>query len=86
MDEKAPLSERIVEIKRIIRISSTGEFSDEHQAKRLLIQLAKSMLSEAELADLPETERLEMYHGLAATVAQLKQTVGTHPQEPQESE
>ena len=86
MDDKAPLSERIAEIKRVIRISSTGEFSDENQAKRLLIQLAKSMLSEAELAELPEAERLEMYHGLAATVTQLKQTVGASQEETSDAE
>lgn len=77
MDEKAPLPERIAEIQRIIRISATGEFADENQAKRLLILLAKSMLSEAELADLPEAKRLELYHGIEASIAQLKNTVGS---------
>lgn len=86
MDEKAPLSERIAEIQRIIRISAAGEFADENQAKRLLILLAKSMLSEAELADLPEAERIELYHGIEATIAQLKQTIGSNPTAPSEGE
>lgn len=86
MDEKAPLPERISEIQRIIRISAAGEFADENQAKRLLILLAKSMLSEAELAELPEAERLELYHGIEATIAQLKQTVGSSPTESSEAE
>ena len=86
MDEKAPLSERIAEIQRIIRISAAGEFADENQAKRLLILLAKSMLSEAELAELPEAERVEMYHGIEATIAQLKQTVSSGKTESSEAE
>lgn len=86
MDEKAPLSERITEIQRIIRISAAGEFADENQAKRLLILLAKSMLSEDELAALPEAERLELYHGIEATIAQLKQTVGSNKTEPAEAD
>jgi hypothetical protein len=69
MADQAPFPERIADIQRIIRISSAGEFADEHQAKRLL-------LSEAELATLPEAERLVLYQGLAATIAQLKQAVG----------
>ena len=77
MDEKAPLPERIAEIQRIIRISAAGELADQNQAKRLLISLAKSMLSEAELAQLPEAERLELYRGIEAAIAQLKQTVGS---------
>jgi hypothetical protein len=76
MADQAPLPERIADIQRIIRISSAGEFADENQAKRLLIQLAQAMLSEAELATLPESERLELYQGLEATIAQLKRAVG----------
>ena len=86
MDEQAPLSERIAEIQRIIRISTAGEFADENQAKRLLILLAKSMLSEAELAALPEAERLELYHGIEATISQLKKTVGSSKAESSEEE
>ncbi len=86
MDEKAPLSERIAEIQRIIRISAAGEFADENQAKRLLILLAKSMLSETELAALPEADRLELYHGIEATITQLKKTVGSSPAESPETE
>lgn len=86
MDDKAPLPERIAEIKRIIRISAAGEFTDENQAKRLLILLAKSMLNEAELAELPEAERLELYHGIEATITQLKHTVGSSQPEASEAE
>jgi len=77
MDDKAPLPERLSEIQRIIRISAAGEFADANQAKRLLISLAKSMLSEAELATVPEAERVALYHGIAATLAQLRETVGS---------
>lgn len=68
LSDRLPLQERIAEIKKILTLTPR----DAVHSAGLLVQLGKNMLSEAELALLPEAERLEMYRDLQAGIARLR--------------
>ena len=68
LSDRLPLQERIAEIKKILTLTPR----DSVHSAGLLVQLGKNMLSEAELAALPEEERLALYQDLQAGIAQLK--------------
>lgn len=73
MADQAPLPERLAELRQLI----ASQPSTPVEATRLLVKLAKSMLSEAELAALPEAERLVLYRGIEGAIARLKQYLQT---------
>ncbi len=68
LSDRLPLPDRIQEIKEILTLTPR----DTLHSAALLVQLGKHMLSEAELAALPEGERMELYQNLAAGIARLK--------------
>ena len=77
LDDRLPLQERIIEIKKILTLTPR----DSVHSAALLVQLGKNMLSETELAMLPAAERLELYNGLEAGIAQLKESLDLSKEE-----
>ncbi len=73
MSDRLSLAERITEIKKILTLTPR----DRLHSAALLVQLGQHMLSEAELATLPEAERTELYHNLEAGITRLKHTLNS---------
>ena len=75
LSDRLPLPERIAEIKKILTLTPR----DSVHSAGLLVQLGQNMLSEAELAGLPEEERLVLYQDLQAGITRLKATLDLSP-------
>lgn len=71
LSERLPLKERIAEIKKILTLTPR----DTVHSAALLVQLGQNMLSEDELATLPEAERVELYQNLESGITRLKQSL-----------